>query len=279
MSATQEIKSKKLGIIAGGGSLPAKLVSSCQNKNIEPFIIGFEGQTSVDIMDGHNHSWVGLGSVGKIIKYFKSNGVTDLVLIGSIKRPSFSKIKLDFRAVKMLASMALKSMGDNQVLDRIKTELELEGFTLHGIQEFCDEVIVGEGLLGGASPTAEDCSNIELGIKASQLIGAMDIGQSVIVQNGMVVGVEAVEGTDALIERCTLLLQKGGRGILVKSCKPQQDKNLDLPTIGENTVINAYKAGLSGIAVHANNVIITDLDAVVKLADKHGIFIIGINID
>lgn len=279
MSATQEIKSKKLGIIAGGGSLPAKLISSCQDKNLEPFIIGFEGQTSADIMGGHNHSWVGLGSVGKIIKYFKSNGVTDLVLIGSIKRPSFSKMKLDFRAVKMLASMALKSMGDNQVLDRIKTELVLEGFTLHGIQEFCDEVIVGEGLLGVASPTAEDSSNIELGIKASQLIGVMDIGQSVIVQNGMVVGVEAVEGTDALIERCTLLLQKGGRGILVKSCKPQQDKNLDLPTIGENTVINAYKAGLCGIAVHANNVIITDLDAVVKLADKHGIFIIGINID
>ena len=279
MSATKEIKLSKLGIIAGGGSLPEQLLASCGDKNIEPYIVGFEGQTSAEIMSGHNHCWAGLGSVGKIIKYFKSNDVTDLVLIGSIKRPSFSEIKLDFRAVKMLSSMAFKAMGDNQVLNRIKGELELEGFTLRGVQELCDEVLVGEGPLGSVEPKPEDYTNINLGIKVSQEIGAMDIGQSVIVQNGMVIGMEAVEGTDALIERCASLLQKGGGGILVKSCKPQQDKNLDLPTIGENTVIKAYKAGLVGIAVQANNVIITDADAVAKLANKYKIFIVGINID
>ena len=136
-----------------------------------------------------------------------------------------------------------------------------------------------EGTLGRFKPKDDDWVDIEFGLKVSQEIGALDIGQSVIVQNGMIVGVEAVEGTDALIDRCAALQQKGRGGILVKTRKPQQDKALDMPTIGVQTIMNAHKAGLAGIVLHADNVIGIDIKTVAKYADKYKLFVIGAPID
>ncbi len=276
MSTTQKIDFTKLGIIAGKGSLPAYLTSICKDKNIEPFIVGFEGQTNPGLMDKHNHFWANIGSAGKIIQFFKNNKVKDLVLIGGIKRPAFHEIKPDLKAVQILSKIGFKAIGDNDLLSALKSELENEGFTIHAMHEFCDKLLIPEGAIGKYSPKEEDKHTIDLGLKISQEIGALDIGQSVIVQNGMVIGVEAVEGTDELIKRCANLQQKGRGGILVKSCKPQQDKALDMPTIGIETIINAHKAGLCGIVAQANNVMIVDIKNVAKYADKYKIFVIGV---
>ncbi len=278
MPATQKINIDKLGIIAGGGELPSQLISACKQKNIKPFIVGFEGQTNPDIMENHRHIWAALGSVGKIIDFFKSNQVKDLVLIGRVKRPSFTEIKPDLRAVKILSKIGFRALGDNDLLKALKSELEFEGFTLHAIHDFCDDLLVKEGEVGSYAPSAKHKIDIELGLRISQKIGAMDIGQSVIVQNGMVIGVEAVEGTDELINRCAPLLQEGGGGILVKTRKPQQDKELDMPTIGVKTIINAHKSGLCGIVLQANNVIIVDFKNVAKYADEYKMFVTGIPI-
>lgn len=270
---------KKLGIIAGGGSLPAYLLSICKDKGIEAFIVGFDGQTDAALMDGQTHQWAEFGAVGKIISFFKSNGVTDLVMIGGVKRPPLTQIKPDLKAVKILSRIGLRALGDNDLLSVLKEELENEGFTLHGIQGFCDRLLVQEGALGRFQPEADDWIDIELGLKVSQEIGTLDIGQSVIVQNGMIVGVEAVEGTDALIDRCSALQQNGRGGILIKTRKPQQDKALDMPTIGVQTIVNAHKAGLAGIVLHADNVIVADIKTVAKYADKYKLFVIGVPID
>ncbi len=279
MPAKQKINNiNKLGIIAGGGELPAYLIFICKQNNIEPFIVGFEGQTSKDIMDGNTHLWANIGSVGEIIDFFKSNKATDLVLIGGVKRPSFKEIKPDLKAVKILSKIGFRALGDNDLLSALKKELELEGFTLHAMHDFCDDLLVKEGVIGTYASKPEHDSDIELGLRVSQEIGAMDIGQSVIVQNGMVIGVEAVEGTDALINRCSALLQNGGGGILVKTCKPQQDRALDMPTIGVNTIINAHKAGLCGIVLQAGNVIIVDAKNLAKIADEYKIFVIGVSV-
>lgn len=259
--------------------MPAYLLSICKDKGIEPFIVGFDGQTDADLMNGHNHQWAEFGAVGKIISFFKSNGVTDLVMIGGVKRPPLTEIKPDLKAVKILSRIGLRALGDNDLLSVLKEELESEGFTLHGIQDFCDRLLVEEGSLGRFKPKDDDWVDIEFGLKVSQEIGSLDIGQSVIVQNGMIVGVEAVEGTDALIDRCSALLQKGRGGILVKTRKPQQDKALDMPTIGVQTIINAHKAGLAGIVLHAGNVIVVDIKTVAKYADKYKLFVIGVPID
>ncbi len=278
MPASQKIDFDKIGIIAGGGSLPSYLISVCKEKNITPFIVGFEGQTNSDIMSGNSHLWADFGSVGKIVKFFKSNGVSNLVLIGGVKRPPFSEIKPDLKAIKILSKIGMRALGDNDLLSALKAELELEGFALHAMHDICDDLLIAKGSIGRYSPKLEHEIDIELGLRVSQAIGAMDIGQSVIVQNGMIIGVEAVEGTDALIQRCTDLLQNGGGGVLVKTCKPQQDQALDMPTIGVDTIINAHKAGLCGIVAQADNVIIVDLKNVAKYADKYKIFVSGVPI-
>lgn len=279
MSTTQEIDIRKLGVIAGGGDLPFQLLSVCKDKGIEPYIIGFKGQTDPELMNEYNHLWLELGAVGKVISFFKCNDVKDLVLIGKVKRPPFTKIKPDIKAVKILSRIGLRALGDNDLLQLLKLELEGEGFKLHGVQDFCDGLLVKEGAVGSFEPHDDDWNSINFGLKASQVNGALDIGQSVIVQNGMIVGVEAVEGTDALIDRCKGLQQKGRGGILVKTRKPQQDEKLDMPTVGVQTIENAYKAGLSGIVIQANNVIVVDIKNVAKYADKYKLFIIAVNIE
>ena len=276
MSTTQEIK--RLGIIAGNGNLPAALISACKGKNIEPFIVGFEGQTDPNITQDHNHLWANLGSAGKIMTFFKSRHVKDLVLIGGIKRPSLTEMKPDFKALQILTRIGFKALGDDGLLTALKTELESEGFTLHPIHRFCADLLATEGALGIYEPLPEDRISIDLGLKISQEIGALDIGQSVIVQDGIVLGVEAAEGTDMLIERCASLQQKGRGGILVKTCKPQQDKALDMPTIGINTLINAHKAGLCGIVVQADNTLIVDSKNVAKQADQYKLFVTAMSV-
>lgn len=283
MSTAQEVDNtehiKKLGIIAGGGSLPSQLISACQEKNIEPYIVGFEGQTNEKLKDDNSHFWTHLGSAGKIIKYFRSKDVKDLVMIGHIKRPAFNELKPDLKAVQIISRIGMKALGDNGLLTALKSELEREGFKLHGIHKFCDDLFVREGLVGSIKPKPEDQASIDRGIKVSQGIGQMDIGQSVVVQNGIVIGVEAIEGTDGLISRCKPLLKKGRGGILVKTCKPNQDKDLDLPTIGVQTVENAHQSGLVGIVIQAEHVIMTNPEAVAKYADKHKIFVLGVSIE
>jgi len=283
MSAAQEIDNtkqiKKLGIIAGGGSLPSQLISTCRKKNIEPYIVGIEGQTNEDLKEDNPFFWTHLGSAGKIIKYFRFHDIKDLVMIGHIKRPAFNELKPDLKAVQIISRIGMKALGDNGLLTALKSELEREGFKLHGIHKFCDNLFVREGLVGSVKPKQEDQASIERGVKVSQGIGQMDVGQSVIIQNGIIIGVEAIEGTDGLISRCKHLLKKGRGGILVKTCKPNQDKDLDLPTIGVQTVENAYQSGLVGIVIQAEHVIMTDPEAVAQLADKHKIFVLGVSIE
>lgn len=282
MPAEKEIDNaksiNKLGIIAGGGSLPSQLVAACRKKNIEPYIVGIEGQTNEDLKDDNQFLWTHLGSAGKIIKYFRSHDVKDLVMIGHIKRPAFNELKPDLKAVQIISRIGMKALGDNGLLTALKSELEREGFKLHGIHKFCDGLLVREGIVGSVQPKPEDQASIERGIVVSQGIGHMDVGQSVIIQNGIIIGVEAIEGTDNLISRCKPLLKKGRGGILVKTCKPNQDKDLDLPTIGVQTVENAYQSGLVGIVIQAEHVIMTDPKAIAECADKYKIFVTGVTL-
>ncbi len=269
----------KLGIIAGGGSLPQRLVDSCLEKGIEPYLVCFDGHTSKDLPGNLSHIWVRLGAAGKIIDYFKSNGVYDLVLIGHIKRPSFKSIVPDWRGFKILSKIGTRVLGDNSLLSLLRSELESDGLKVHGIQDFCDDLLVSEGAIGQFDARHICSDMITLGIKSSQDLGRADLGQSVIVQGNNVIGREDDEGTDSLIARCAPMI-KGGEhdAILVKSCKPQQDKSLDLPTIGLKTIENAYEAGLCGIVLHADHVILTDRKAVAEYADRCKIFVVGVRI-
>ena len=268
---------QKLGIIAGGGSLPKMLADACSQKSIDVFIVGFEGQTDDALLDSHDHLKAKLGQVGKIIKAFKKQGITDLVMIGSIARPSFSELIPDLKAAKFLASHGLKAMGDSDLLSALRAFLEDEGFSLHGIQDFVPDLLTPEGVLTDAKPLKDDWIDIKHGVHTLVEMGKLDIGQAIIVQEGMVLGVEAIEGTSALIERCSSLKRKGRKGALIKLCKPQQDTSLDLPTIGLKTIQAIYDAGFGGIAIHAQKSLISDKEELVSFANRHHLYIVGLD--
>lgn len=269
---------KKIGIIAGSGSLPKKLAQSCKAKGITPFIVAFEGQTSVDTVKDNEHIWTSLGSAGKIMKALKAHDVSDLVLIGSIRRPSLSELRPDIKGAEILARIGLRSLGDNDLLELLKDELHKEGFTVHAVQGFVSDLLTPKGILGKIKPSSRYDDTIKRGLSISKEIGRLDVGQAVVVQQDLIIGVEGIEGTDELVRRCRGYLRNGEGGILVKTAKPQQDKSLDLPTIGPDTVINAAENGIVGIVVEAGNSLLIDADLVVEIADQNKIFVIGVDI-
>ncbi len=269
---------KKLGVIAGGGDVPLRLLRACARKGIEVFVVGFKGQTDPSLMEGHAHLWGRLGALGKTLAALRAQEISDLVMIGSIRRPTLTELAPDLRAAKFFSKIAMKALGDNDLLTALRRELEGEGFTLHGAHKFAEELLAPFGVIGNHKPNKQDLVNIEHGLKISQTLGALDVGQAVIVQEGLVLGVEAIEGTDQLIERAAHLSRKGRGGVLVKTCKPQQDRDFDLPTIGPETIRNAYKAGLVGVAIHAGAALLIDREELVKIADQCKIFVIGVEV-
>jgi DUF1009 family protein len=202
-----------------------------------------------------------------------------LVFIGGVRRPSWAEIRPDFKGLSLLAKLSLKALGDDGLLRFVIKEVENQGVIVKGIHEIMPELLVPEGILTTKKPLKKDFIDIERGYEVAKLLGQADVGQAVIVQQGLVLSVEGIEGTAALIERTKKLKRKGDGGVLVKVIKPQQEKRVDMPTIGPNTVQSIYDAGLKGIAVEANSVLLAEAEKTIALADKLNIFIIGIKKD
>ena len=268
---------RTLGIIAGGGSLPERLVQACDKQDIGVFIVAFRGQTDPRVYKDHHHMLARLGAAGKIIETLKTHGIRDLVWIGSIRRPSLAELRPDMRALKFFTRLGLQALGDDGFLRSIRREFEMEGFRLHGVQEFAADLLAAEGCVGKHQPGSADWPNIERALKVSQVLGELDVGQSVIIQEGLVLGVEGVEGTDELIRRCGGYRRRGHGGILVKTCKPGQDRDLDLPTIGPETIKRCAEAKLHGVVFYAGQTLLVAPQEVADLADRHDIFVVGLS--
>lgn len=267
----------KLGILAGGGEIPRSVIAECQDKGIEVFVIAFEGQTEPETVEGQLHIWTRLGAAGKILGTLEKHGVQDLVMIGRIQRPSFSEIRPDIKGAKILAKLGISSLGDDQLLRSLRKVLESEGFHIHGAHVFAESLLGANGQQGKTKPRKGDWNDIRRGAEILSHMGAMDVGQSIIVQQGVVLGVEAAEGTDALIQRCADYKRKGRGGVLVKMAKPGQDHDMDLPTIGPQTIENAASSGLVGIVYQAGATLLLNKEELARLADQHHIFICGID--
>ena len=268
-----------LGIIAGSGGLPRRLIESCRATGREVFVLALEGEAEPETVSNVAHAWCRIGAAAKGLKLLRDNGVVDLVIAGGVRRPSLSAIRPDWRATKFFAKVGYRLLGDDGLLSAIAKELEIEGFRLIGAHELLDErAAAPEGPLGRVNPNTDAMTDIARGIAIARAIGALDIGQAVVVQQGLVLGVEAIEGTDALLRRCTGLRREGPGGVLVKIEKPGQETRIDRPTVGPQTVRLAAEAGLAGIAVEAGSTLMIDRDRVVREADAAGLFVIGIRV-
>ncbi len=269
---------KLLGIVAGGGSLPAQLLKSCDEQGIKVFIVAFEGQTDPALLKGRKYLLTRMGAAGQIINTLKSHGVRDLVFIGSIRRPSLKEMRPDLRTLKFFTRLATRALGDDGLLKAMKKELERDGFRLHGVQNFVSNLLASAGPVGQHLPAKAQHDEIQRGLKILRELGRLDIGQGVVVQDGIVLGVEAVEGTDALLLRCGEIKRAGRGPVFLKASKPGQDRDLDLPAIGPNTIINAGEQGFSGIVVESGRTLMVEPDKVAELADHYKMFVIGVDV-
>ena len=277
MMYNMAIEQKKLGIIAGGGTLPQTLINHCLQNKRAFFVLAIENNADRAIFTPDiPHEWIRIGQAGTGFKIFNEQNVQEIVMIGTIRRPSLADLVPDLRTAAFFAKIGLKSVGDDGILRALIREIESENMRVVGIHEVMPELLVKTGILTKHKPDKQALSDIERGVEVAFELGKLDVGQAVIVQQGLVLGVEGIEGTDKLIERCGTYQRKGVGGVLVKLRKPQQDMRIDLPTIGTKTVENLHSVGMRGIAIHAGNALIAEEEKVIALADKYSMFICGI---
>ena len=269
----------KLGILAGGGPLPELLVRACQDSGRDFLVIGFQGHAEKKNFADVPHAWVRLGAAGQSIKNLKDAGCQELVMAGTIKRPSLASLRPDGWALRFFAKSGAQSLGDDGLLKAlVKTLEETEGFCVIGADELLSDLLATKGVYGHVKPDWQAEEDIKYGIRAALDLGRRDIGQAAVVQLGQVLAVEDAKGTDALLKQAQKVRMSGPGGVLVKVKKPGQEHRADLPTIGITTVEEASAAGLRGIAIETNGALVVDRDAVIKAADAAGIFVIGIDL-
>lgn len=265
-----------LGLIAGGGMMPVEIIKHCIKNNIPVFAIGLEPFAAEGQLAEVPHIFARIGEAGKMIKALHAHNVHNIVLAGGIKRPSFKELLPDWEGMKIAAKLAMKSMSDDNLFRAVINEAEKLGFKILGIEEVVPDMLFQEGIYGKVQPSKDDMSDIERGWTVAKAIGAVDVGQAVVVQEGLVLAMEAIEGTDMVLSRAAQLCKAGKRPIMVKVLKPGQDMRVDLPAIGLQTMDLFIKYGIGGIAVEAGGILLIEKDAVIKKADENGIFIIGL---
>jgi DUF1009 family protein len=266
----------KLAIIAGGGSAPHSLIEACQKLGRPFHVICIEGQADAGLAKDAPHTWLPLGAGSKLKALAEKEDIKEVVMIGRVRRPSLLEIKPDWLALKILTKIGMNMLGDDALLRSIGKAMEDEaGVRIIGVQDIFTDLLTGEGQLGRIAVDDQAEKDIQRGIEVATALGKLDVGQSVIVQQGMVLGVEAIEGTDALIRRSGDVRREGVGGVLVKIAKPQQDNRYDLPTIGPDTIAAMKQAGLIGVALEAGRSLLIERERTVQLADDAGIFILG----
>ena len=277
---SQQLNIDTLGILAGSGQLPAQLVHACETSGITPFIIGFKGHTDPELVRKRYHLWTRLGRAGQVINCLKSRDIRHLVFAGGIRRPGLSELRPDLRAARFFMRTGMRALGDDSLLRAVRRELEAEGFSIHGVQAFMGNIMAEAGAMGSYMP--DDCqwADIQAGLRIAKALGEVDVGQAVVMQDGLCLGVEAIEGTDALIGRCGQLQRRGKYApILIKTSKPGQDRDMDLPTIGTDTVETAHKAGFAGIVVEAGHALVLGAADIAERADRYKMFVVGAEAD
>jgi len=275
-------ETKKLGIIAGGGQLPLKLAGVCQETARPYAVCALSGWADKEV-ESHPHRWFGIGELSALTKYFNNEGVEEVVFAGNVQRPDFRKLKIDWAGAKLLPRALLAARKGDEALLRMLVEIfEEAGFRVVGAHEVLNALLIEEGPLGSIAPDEDAVADIMKARHVVEALGALDIGQGAVVARGLVLAVEAAEGTDAMLTRVGELreeirgTQDERAGVLLKFPKPMQERRIDLPTIGQKTLHGVAAAGLKGVAVAAHGALVIDKHEVARLADQLGIFVTGI---
>ena len=267
----------RVGIIAGSGSLPLALASTLRARGQMPYLLLVEDEADSAHYTDFPHEVIRITKVGKFLKTLAREKCTHIVLAGPVKRPDLKNLMPDLEGMKLLGRITgAARKGDDGLMRAITDYLKEKGFTVVGVHELADDLLVPVGQLGKVAPTDVDNADIREGIRIVKAVGALDIGQAAIIRDGYVLAVEAAEGTDGLLRRSRDFAWEKQAGVLVKLSKPGQELKADMPTIGPETVTLAAEANLRGIAIEGGLTLILDVKETIRRADAAGLFLIGL---
>jgi DUF1009 family protein len=273
---------RKLGLIAGGGGLPVEIAEHCERSGRPLFVIRLKGFAG-DGLAPYAGAEVGLAELGKCIRLLRQAGCEAVCLAGQVARPDFTTLVPDLRGLKALPGAVLAAgKGDDALLRFLVGEFEKEGFAVEGAHEVMEDLSLPAGLLGARGPSEQDRADADRALDVAREIGRLDVGQAAVVCRGLVLALEAQEGTAAMLQRVGDLPEAirgqpaAPAGVLAKAPKPIQETRVDMPTIGLATVQAAARAGLAGIVGEAGRLLVLDREAVIAAADELGLFILGV---
>jgi len=275
-----------IAIVCGGGSLPGAVAEAVRRRGREPIMFALRGWADAGVVERYTHHWIAIGQIGRFFRLAHAAQCRDVLMIGTLLRPPLRRLRLDWQTIRMMPRIvAAFRGGDDRLLGGVARLMENAGFRVIGVGDVAPEVFVPEGALGSVKPSERDADDIVRGLKLIAALGPFDVGQAAVVANNNVLAVEAAEGTDNMLTRIAELRRQGrvtappGSGVLVKAPKPTQDRRFDLPSIGPQTVENAARAGLAGVAVVAGSTVIAEPAAVAAAADRANIFVVGVRGD
>lgn len=271
----------KLGLIAGGGELPHAIARRCEVEGRAVFVVRLAG-----FADAHLERWpgatFGIAEIGGILQALKREKCTTVCLAGTVNRPDFKRLKPDLKGATVLPGIvAAATRGDDALLRKILSVFEAEGYVVEGADDILGGETLPSGALGAVSPDADQIADLTKALYVAEKAGELDIGQGAVVCDGLVLAVEAQEGTDAMLSRVAGLPAdlRGSstvrKGALGKAPKPIQDLRVDMPVIGTRTVEMAAAAGLAGIGGVSGRLILIDRAAIIETADRLGLFVWG----
>jgi DUF1009 family protein len=271
-----------VAIACGGGAFPLALAEAVRASGREVLLFPIRGFAD-PALERFPHHWLALGQAGRLLRLMHQARARELVFIGSLVRPRLWQIRFDLKSLALLPYIArIFRGGDNRMLSAIALYFGKQGIRVRGADEVAPGLLMPEGVIGRRRPDAADEEDIAFGFSLVRTLGPFDVGQAAAIARKRVLAIEAAEGTSGLLANVAAM-RKNGRlrlpkraGILVKAPKPNQDRRVDLPAIGVETIKDAAAAGLKGIAVEAGGCLVADADALVRAADAAGLFVVGI---
>lgn len=275
----------RLGILSGTGDVPRLIAEHRKTQGEYTFVLSIRGYWE-DWQKDFPHEVCGIAETGKMIRALKAADCDTITLIGNVKRPDFSRLKPDMKGISLLPRvLKAAAKGDDALLRIVVDIFEGEGFSVVGAQDLLKELKGSAGVLTARPPSDVDLTDIERCFTVAGEIGKLDIGQGAVVCNGLVLAVEAQEGTDEMLKRVARLpetirgTENDRCGVLLKRPKPIQERRVDLPVIGPSTIRNAAEAGLSCVAFLEDGALLVNQSEVVDMADRYGISLVCLTPD
>ncbi len=269
-----------LGIIAGAGRFPFMVADGARRAGCRVVVVGLRGLADPSLAaHADAFRWGGMVRVGGWIRAFRRAGVARAIMAGSVRKSEmYGRLRMlrylpDWTTIRLWFFTAADKRNDT-LLRSVADELARRGITLQDSTQYCTEALAPAGVLTRVQPTAAQLRDVEFGWPIAREIGRLDVGQAIAVKETEVIAVEAIEGTDRMIERAGALCRQGG-WMLIKVAKPNQDRRFDVPTVGPATIENLHRHGATALVIEAGQTLLIERDRLVDLADRHAICILA----